>query len=326
MVPTPPSARRDVRPSAIQPAIETFGLSRRFGRRTAVDGLDLHVPAQSIYGFLGRNGAGKTTTIRMILGLIRPSAGRASVFGLDTVRDRLGAAARVGSMVETPSLYDRLTGRENLEIVRRLRRAPAGEVNRVLDVVDLRDAANRLAGGYSQGMRQRLGIARALIGRPDLLVLDEPTNGLDPDGIRELREFIRVLPEREGTTLFVSSHLLAEVEQVATHVGLMHDGRLLAQSPLAELKAAQVHEIEIGVEETDRALSFLLASGFDARRGEDGSLLVGLPADHGPRGSAALNRRLMGEGFDVFRLAPRDRSLEAIYLDMVGAAAAPTRA
>ena len=151
-----------------------------------MDVIDLHVPAGSIYGFLGRNGAGKTTTIRMILGLIRPSAGRVSVFGLDVARERLRAAARVGSMVEAPSLYDRLTGRENLDIVKRLRRAPATEVERVLEVVDLRHAADRLAGGYSQGMRQRLGIARALIGRPDLLVLDEPTNGLDPDGIRDL--------------------------------------------------------------------------------------------------------------------------------------------
>ena len=290
-----------------------------------MDVIDLHVPAGSIYGFLGRNGAGKTTTIRMILGLIRPSAGRVSVFGLDVARERLRAAARVGSMVEAPSLYDRLTGRENLDIVRRLRRAPATEVERVLDVVDLRHAADRLAGGYSQGMRQRLGIARALIGRPDLLVLDEPTNGLDPDGIRELREFIRALPEREGTTLFVSSHLLAEIEQVATHVGLMHDGRLLAQSPLAELKAAQTPEVEIGVREADRALAFLRASGLEARRGESGDLHVRLPAgDHDPHGLSALNRRMVEERFDVFRFTSRDRSLEAIYLDMVGASSAST--
>jgi len=164
-------------------AIETAGLTRRYGERVAVDGIDLAVPARSTYGFLGRNGAGKTTTIRMILGLIRPSAGRVSVFGADVARERLRAAARVGSMVEAPSLYDRLTGRENLDIVRRLRGSPASEVDRVLDLTDLRQAAGRLAGGYSQGMRQRLGIARAMIGRPELLVLDEPTNGLDPAGI-----------------------------------------------------------------------------------------------------------------------------------------------
>lgn len=305
-------------------AIETDGLTRRYGRRTVVDGLALAVPARSIYGFLGRNGAGKTTTIRMLLGLIRPSGGRVAVFGHDVARERLEAAARIGSMVETPSLYDRLTGRENLDIVRRLRRAPASEVDRVLELADLASAADRLAGGYSQGMRQRLGIARALIGRPDLLILDEPTNGLDPDGIRELRAFIRALPERDGATVFVSSHLLSEVEQVASHVGLIHDGRLVAQSALADLKAAQVPEVEIAVNDADRAAAFLDASGFRVRRGDRDVLHVAVPrAD--PRAAAELNRKLVDAGFGVSRLVIQDRSLEAIYLDLVSAQAGRPR-
>ena len=212
-------------------AIQCRGLTRSFGGRSAVDSIDLEVPERAVYGFVGRNGAGKTTTIRLLLGLLRPDSGSARIFGLDVARKRRAAARLIGAMVETPSHYDHLTGRENLEITRLLLGAPRAEIGRVLALAELAYAADRRVGTYSLGMRQRLGIARALLGRPKLLILDEPTNGLDPEGIRDMRALIAGLPDAEGVTILVSSHVLAEVEQVATHIGLMHDGRLLMQAP-----------------------------------------------------------------------------------------------
>ena len=303
-------------------AIASSGLLKRFGRRAAVDGVDLRVPAGSVYGFLGQNGAGKTTTIRLVLGLLRPSAGPVRVFGRDVARERLATARMIGSLVETPALYDRLTGRENLEIARLMLGAPKSEIDRVLEVVDLREAARRLAGTYSLGMRQRLGLARALLGRPKLLVLDEPTNGLDPDGIREMRELIRGLPEREGVTVFVSSHLLNEVEQIAGHVGLMHEGKLLAQSALAELKARGAPQAEIGVSDAAGAALLLHGLGVEALVGGVDRVSFAPPRG-GARALADLNRRLVEEGFEVFALSAREPSLEDIYLQMVSARSAP---
>ena len=186
-------------------AIETEGLGRRFGTEAAVHGVALRVPERAVYGFLGQNGAGKTTTIRLLLGLIKPTAGTAKIFGLDVQRSRREAARLVGALVETPCHYDHLTGRENLAITRRLLGTDNSEIDRVLETVDLTYAADRRVGGYSLGMRQRLGVARALIGKPRLLLLDEPTNGLDPHGILDMRKFIGTLPDREGVTVFVSS-------------------------------------------------------------------------------------------------------------------------
>ncbi|NEX92671.1 ABC transporter ATP-binding protein [Caulobacter sp. 17J65-9] len=297
-------------------AIESTGLTKRFGARAAVDGVDLAAPRGGVYGFLGRNGAGKTTTIRLILGLLRPSAGEVRVFGEPVGARRLKTAAMIGSLVETPALYDHLTGRENLDLTRRILALPKTEIDRVLEVVDLAGAAGRRVGGYSLGMRQRLGLARALLGGPRLLVLDEPTNGLDPDGIRDMRRLIRSLPEQGGVTVFVSSHLLAEVEQTADHVGLMHEGRLLAQTSLRELKGGPA-ELEIEVDEAERAAALLAQAGLSARR-EDAALRVRLPAEWT---AAAVNRLLVGADLAVQRLAPRQRSLEDVYLDLTGARA-----
>ena len=301
-------------------AIESDGLRKLFGRREAVAGVDLRVPEGGVYAFLGRNGAGKTTTIRLMLGLLRPTAGRVRVFGRDVARERIAAARSVGSLVETPAIYDRLTGRENLDIQRRMLGAPRSEVDRVLGVVDLRDAAGRMAGGYSLGMRQRLGLARALIGRPRLLVLDEPANGLDPDGIREMRELLRALPEQDGITVFVSSHLLNEIEQIATHVGLMHAGRLLAQSTLAELKGTGGRELEADVEDAPRAAAALAGAGMLAWATDARSLGVSVPERAtGDRFAAEVNRVLVERGFVVSRLLRPEPSLEQVYLRMVSA-------
>ncbi|HEX3582062.1 MAG TPA: ATP-binding cassette domain-containing protein [Thermoanaerobaculia bacterium] len=218
------------------PTIETTALTRRFGTRVAVDDVHLQVPQGEIYGFLGLNGAGKTTTIRMLLGLIRADEGEVRIFGEPFRREVL---ARIGALVEMPSLYSHLTGRQNLEVTRRQIGAPKTSIDRSLGVVGLDDDANRLVREYSLGMRQRLGLALALLGSPELLILDEPTNGLDPAGIHEMRDLIRRMPAEHGVTVFLSSHLLAEVEQIAGFIGIIHKGRMVFQGPLAELRGSR---------------------------------------------------------------------------------------
>jgi len=218
-------------------AVSTRGLTKRFGGVVAVTDVALEVPLQCVYGFLGPNGAGKTTTIRMLLGLVRPTAGEVHILGLPMPASRREVLARVGAVVEQPTLYPHLTGVENLELKRRLMGAPPSSIHHALEVVGMTAHAGRLVAKYSTGMRQRMGIATALLGSPDLLILDEPTNGLDPSGIEGLRRLIRELPDRLGATVFVSSHILGEIEQIADHVGILHEGRLVLQGPLAPMRA-----------------------------------------------------------------------------------------
>jgi ABC-type multidrug transport system ATPase subunit len=225
-------------------AIETHDLTRTFGSRLAVDRLDLSVPCGTIYGFLGPNGAGKTTTIRMLLGLLRPSDGRILINGEPFTRDRRDLLRGVGAMVESPSLYPHLTGEENLDVTRRLLDLPAGRVQEVLELFGLAKDAQRPVRTYSTGMRQLLGLALAWIGRPSLLVLDEPTSSLDPAATRKLRALLRRLTAEEGLTAFLSSHVLGEVEQIADWVGIIHEGRLLFQGELASLKNSHEGTLE----------------------------------------------------------------------------------
>ena len=232
-------------------AIETSLLTRHFGQVMAVDRVDVRVPERSVYGFLGPNGAGKTTTIRLLLGLIKPDLGDVRIFDQSIRRQRLNVLKRVGALVEAPSLYPHLTGRENLEVTRRLIGAWPEQIERVLEIVRLEKDANRLVRGYSMGMRQRLGIALALLNEPDLLILDEPTNGLDPAGIIEMRDLISRLPHDTNTTVFLSSHLLNEVEQVATHIGIINEGRMLFQGTLDELHAQRRETVSLGVNRPD---------------------------------------------------------------------------
>ncbi len=289
--------------------IETEELSRKFGAVRAVEGLELRVERGAVYAFLGANGAGKTTTIRMLLGLIRPDAGHVRLFG-EPFRRRL--LARVGALVETPSLYPHLTGRENLEIMRRLNGLKKADVDRALAIVRLNGAAGRLVSGYSLGMRHRLGLALALIGEPELLVLDEPTNGLDPAGIREMRELITGLPAESGTTVFLSSHLLAEVEQVATHVGIIDSGALLFQGSLASLHARMRPRLEIQADRPDEAAALLASASFAAHR--NGCGVVVDDADEAL--AARANALLVGRGFAVHHLQLRSPSLEDVFLSM----------
>lgn len=301
-------------------AIESEGLTKRFGGHAAVDSVDLRVPTGSVYGFLGQNGAGKTTTIRLILGLLRPSEGSVRLLGHDVSADRQLASAGVGSLVETPSHYDRLTGRENLDLTRLMLALPRGEVDRVLEIVDLASAAGQLVGSYSLGMRQRLGVARALLGRPKLLVLDEPSNGLDPDGIRDMRHLIRSLAERGEATIFVSSHLLSEVEQMASHVGLMHQGRLLVQTELAVLKQSAQRRIGVGTDRAREAAAKLCSLGYEAICTEPDALEVNLAPGAASASSAAeVNAILVAAGFAIFRLSVEEPALEDIYLQKVRA-------
>lgn len=288
------------------------GLTRQFGARAAVRALDLDVRVGDLYGFLGPNGAGKTTAIRCILGLIRSDAGKVSVFGeSNPVRQR----AEVGAMVETPAFHEWLSGRANLEIACAYAgRGDKASVDEALSRVGLLERAGDRVRTYSLGMRQRLGIARALVGRPRLLILDEPTNGLDPRGMVEVRELLRELARRDGLTVFVSSHLLAEVEAMCNRVGIIDGGVLQAEGYVAELVARASGRVEVEVVVDDRAATQRVvdALGWATLREEGGTVIVALAG-----GSVVeLNRALIHGGVGVSALLPRTRSLEDVFLSV----------
>ncbi len=225
-------------------AIETRKLTREFDGRVAVDGIDLAVPRGSVYGFLGPNGAGKTTTIRMLLGLLAPSRGEIRMGGYPFTRDDRQLLRGVGAVVEAPSVYPHLTGRENLEVTARLLDVPGIRVTEVRGLFELTNDAGRLVRTYSSGMRQALAIANAWLGRPRLLVLDEPANGLDPAATRRLRSLLRRAAGEDGATVLISSHVLSEIEQVADWLGVIHRGRLVYQGELTALKQSKDGSLE----------------------------------------------------------------------------------
>ncbi len=300
-------------------AVESHGLSKRFGERWAVSDLGLRVETGSIYGFLGPNGAGKTTTIRLLLGLIHPTRGQVHVFGCDVAADRRRASRFTGALLEARATYDHLTGWENLDSTRRLLGLPRAEVDRVLEAVEMREAAQRKVGHFSLGMRQRIGLARAMLGNPRLLILDEPMNGLDPDGIRDMRDLIRDLPTRTGATVFLSSHLLSEVQQTATHIGLMHDGRLVLQGDIGETLRRVTPEAFIRTSDDATAARVLTANSYVPVRDEIG---LRVPVAKGDADTAHINRRLLDAGLDVAELALRQTTLETLYMQMRVAEAA----
>jgi ABC-2 type transport system ATP-binding protein len=285
-------------------------LTRRYGARTVVDGLDLQVPARCITGFLGPNGAGKTTTIRLLLGLVQASSGTCQVLGRPPGHP--AALSQIGAMVESPSLYDHLTGRENLEITRLMRGLAPAEIDRALGLVDLARDARRPVREYSLGMRQRLGLALALMGQPRLLILDEPTNGLDPAGIQDMRELVRSLPAATGAAIFLSSHLLAEVEQVAGNLVVIHRGRLRYQGPTRDLGGDPSPELFLRVDDGPRAAASLGTLGYPSRAVEDGLLVTAAAAD-APRIAACL----VQAGCALYELAPRRTSLETRFLALL---------
>ncbi len=294
------------------PALEVEGLTRRFGARTAVHDLHLKVEPGDLYGFLGPNGAGKTTSMRCILGLIRRDAGQVRIFGeSDPVKQR----AFVGSIIETPRFHDWMSGRANLEIACAYAgQGDAADRDEALRRVGLADRGDDKVRTYSHGMRQRLGIARALVGRPKLLLLDEPTNGLDPRGMREVRDLLRMLVKRDGLTVFLSSHLLAEIELLCNRVGILDRGKLSAEGEVGSLvrDLAGDELVELGVDDNERARSLLAAlDGAECvGDGAAGRLRVSLRGLH----PAALNAALVAEGLAVSAIVPQDRRLEELYL------------
>ncbi|MHB1294142.1 MAG: ABC transporter ATP-binding protein [Anaerolineae bacterium] len=292
-------------------AIETCALTRHFGNVTAVQQVDLQVPPGAIYGFLGPNGAGKTTTIRMLLGLIKPTSGSVRLFGEPLLGQRIRLLRDIGALVESPSLYPHLSGRENLEVTRRLLGIDVQHVERVLHVVHMDSCADRKVGIYSTGMRQRLGIGMALLSAPRLLILDEPTNGLDPAGIREVRALIRRLPEELGVTVFLSSHLLGEVEQVASHLGIISGGRLLFQGKLDELQAQRQTRITLSVDRATDAVQKLRSARWEVEQCDDHTLHVVAAT---AQSAARINALLVNASIEVYHLAMEGPSLEDAFL------------
>jgi ABC-2 type transport system ATP-binding protein len=294
--------------------IETRGVVKRFGARTAVSEVNLTVPRGSAFGFLGHNGAGKTTLIRMLLGLTQADAGTMRISGRLVPEERAAVLARVGAMVEEPHFHRHLTGRENLRVIAAARGPEAqGRINGALRRVGLTDRADERVKAYSQGMRQRLGVARCLLADPELLILDEPMNGLDPGGILEFRMMIGELTG-EGRTVFLSSHLLDEVEKTCHAAAVIDRGRIIAQGPISELVQDDHNELDISCDDGDLALDLLDGhSSVAAAYGTPDGIRVTLA---GREGAAAVNARLVTGGVRVSRLEPVRESLEERFLEM----------
>ncbi len=293
-------------------AIETHGLSKHFGQRKAVDGLTISVPGGAITGFVGPNGAGKTTTIRMLLGLIRPSSGSATVLGKAISHPR-AYLPRVGALIESPAFYPSLSGRKNLEVLAQLGGHSRSRISQVLEIVGLSDRAKDLVGKYSLGMKQRLGLAMALLPDPDLLILDEPANGLDPLGIIEMRDLLRRLRE-QGKTIFISSHLLGELEQVTDWFVMLNQGKAVFNAPARDLVDGRGELIVTAEEATqaDLVARIAIAAGYTVTP-ENGSLRITCPIEW----AEELNRRAREAGATGIAIRAREASLEESFLAML---------
>ncbi len=299
-------------------AVHTRNLTHRFGADLVLRGLDLAVPKGAIYGFLGPNGAGKTTTLRLILGLLRRQLGTIEVFGRTLESDRLGILRTVGSSIESPSVYGHLTAAENLEVWRRVFGCGRHRIPDVLALVGLAGTGAKRADQFSLGMKQRLAIAVALLHEPSLLILDEPTNGLDPQGILEMRRLLGTLSRERGVTILVSSHILSEVERVVTHLGIIHLGSLRFQGTLDALRARTASSSSTAVDTSDnrRAVEILARAAISGHVVRDRAVFRGLSRDDAGR----LTTVLAANGIVVYELTRAGDDLEQIFLDMVGGA------
>ena len=294
-------------------AIETVGLNFNFGNQVIVKDLSLQVPKGSIYGFLGPNGAGKTTTIKILLNLLKSPSDQVFIFGKEINSNRIATLKRVGALVEQPAIYGHLTGRENLInrcILLGIKRIKADEM---LALVGLTEAANKKASKYSLGMKQRLGIAQALISDPELLLLDEPTNGLDPNGIIEIRNLMIDLATKHQKTILVSSHLLAEIERTATHVGIINKGELLFQGTIDELHLLSKPMLEIEVDNIENATALIAKSGHEIIAQTDKKITLPFTS---AQNSGELNTLLVKNGFTVSSLYKQRKDLENLFLDI----------
>jgi ABC-2 type transport system ATP-binding protein len=314
--------RRTGEPSGSSLAVLTEGLTKRFGDRTVVDGVNLAIPRGSVCGFVGPNGAGKTTTIRMLLGLIRPSSGTGSVLG-ESLADPARYLPKVGALIEAPAFYPPLSGRDNLKVLASVGRIPASAIGPALERTGMSARAGDKYRSYSLGMKQRLGIAAALLPGPELLILDEPTNGLDPAGIVEMRGLIRSFA-RDGITVVVSSHLMSEIEQVCDFIVMIRGGRLVHQGPVAELAAGQRPDIVVApehAEDLEPLVRVFEAAGLAATASPaDGTAVVlasGVSA-------AELNRLAARRRITLRRISERTRSLEDVFFQLTGADTAMT--
>ena len=292
-------------------ALQTEQLTKRFGKRTAVDRLTMRVDRGDIYGFLGPNGAGKSTTLRMLLGLVRPTSGVVKFPVRASTWEYLKARSRVGAIIETPAFYDNLSGRRNLQLLASLSGGVQKQrVEEVLDIVELRDRARDPVKAYSYGMRQRLGIAQALLPTPDLIILDEPTNGLDPQGIQQTRKLIRRLRDDFKLTVLLSSHLLTEIEQLCNRVGIIHEGRLLYEGG-PEALVAPTSLYKVRVDDLSRAFELLTReSGVTVSRNGSSYLQLDADAEKIPD----VNAMLVAHGIKVYELSPAQESLEEAFL------------
>ena len=297
-------------------SLETHNLSHRFSSgQHVLRHINLAVEQGSIYGFLGPNGAGKTTTLRLILGLLKRQEGSISVFGKPFDKNRIDILRRVGSLIESPSLYGHLSATENLAVFQKVYQCPAANIPHVLGLVGLDDTGRKKASQFSLGMKQRLSIALALLPAPELLILDEPTNGLDPNGIIEMRELLKTLNREQGITILISSHLLAEIEKLVTHLGIIHQGEVIFQGTLDALKHKQQQTLHIVLEAGDphAAMRLLLDDGMEALYTDGGIRLPAMTKTE----IATMNRKLVSAGVEVYAIRPVKNDLESIFIDLV---------
>ncbi|MGV2885805.1 MULTISPECIES: ABC transporter ATP-binding protein [Paenibacillus] len=296
------------------PIVETHNLSKSYGGTNRVHQVNLAVETGQIFGFLGPNGAGKTTTLKMLLGLIKPSEGTVKVFGKDLNKHRPSILNQTGSLIESPSYYGHLTGLENMKVMQRLRNVPNKNIDEALKIVRLENQKHKQTDQYSLGMKQRLGIAMALLAFPSLLILDEPTNGLDPAGIGEIRELIKSLPGQYGITVLLSSHLLSEIEQIATSVGIISDGKLLFQGTMQSLQANNRATIRFQTTDPARAEKILLTQGY-MPKAQGKQLVFDYLRDEEV---SRMNKVLVEHDIPVIRIEEHKKSLEDIFLDLTG--------
>lgn len=297
------------------PVIITDSLTKQYGNKTVVNNLDLKIPSGSIYGFLGPNGAGKSTTLKLLLGLAKPTEGTIKILGKEVnSKNRLSILTHTGSLIEAPAYYGHLSGRENLQIICTLKNAPEREIDRVLKIVRMEEQQNKKVSHYSLGMKQRLGLASALLKNPKILLLDEPTNGLDPAGIQEMRELICSLPQKYGMTIVVSSHLLSEIDQMATHVGIINKGQLIFQDSLSSLHEHSRSRIMLRTNNDPEAMKILKKHRLPAEWRNNTLFLRIQQDDFVIKAVAAL----VNSGIGVLRITEQQMSLEDIFLHLTG--------
>lgn len=294
--------------------IEINNLDFYFKDFKALDGINLSVPQGSIYGFLGPNGAGKTTTIRVLLDLFHPRLGKVKIFGKDIRNHKVEILGKVGALIENPSIYKHLTGRQNLEVIRKMVDVPKSRIEEVLRIVRLVDNADKKAKNYSLGMCQRLGLAAALLTDPQLLILDEPTNGLDPSGIIEMRELIIELNRTHNKTIFLSSHILSEIEKLATDVAIIDQGKILYQGKLDGLQESESGiELTIELDQTMEATDILKGRNYTISEQNGRSVVLPIASKSEV---PEINKLLVDSGIDVYQLKTSEQNLESIFLNI----------